>query len=80
MSQTSETYGQHMRWCKDRALAYVDRGDLTNALASMASDVRKHPETDTRAVTVLLATEGMRCTLNDDVAGMRRLIEGFASD
>jgi hypothetical protein len=73
----SETREEHLSWCKQRALAYVDRGDLTNALASMASDVRKHPETDTHAATVLLAMEGTRCVMAQDMAGMRRLIEGF---
>jgi hypothetical protein len=73
----SETREEHLCWCKQRALVYVDRGDLTNALASMASDVRKHPETETPAVVTLLAMEGTRCVMAQDVAGMRRLIEGF---
>lgn len=36
---------EHLEWCKKRALEYVDKGDLTNAFASMLSDLRKHPET-----------------------------------
>jgi hypothetical protein len=44
----------------------------------MASDVRKHPETDTEATTALLATLGPLCVMKNDTAGMRRLIEGFA--
>jgi hypothetical protein len=71
-----ETRAEHMAWCKK--LAYVDQGDLVNALASMASDVRKHPETDTEATTALLATLGPLCVMKNDTAGMRRLIEGFA--
>ncbi len=71
------TREEHLAWCKQRALAYVDRGDLTNALASFGSDMRKHPQTDTDAVAVLLGAEGVRCFMNDDAAGMRRLIEGF---
>jgi len=77
---TDTTYGQHMRWCKDRALAYLDQGDMMNALASMASDVTKHYETNTPAVTMLLGLEGLRCVQANDLRGMRRLIEGFASD
>jgi hypothetical protein len=68
---------EHIAWCKQRALEYVDRGDLVNALASMASDIRKHPETDKPALGALLAMEGTRCVTNGDQAGMRRLIEGF---
>lgn len=36
---------KHVEWCKKRALEYVDEGDLTNALASMGSDLNKHEET-----------------------------------
>lgn len=51
---------QHLAWCKERALAYVDRGDLVNALASFTSDMSKHPETDTETTKVLIATVGFR--------------------
>ena len=71
------TRAEHLAWCKQRALEYVDRGDLKNALASMGSDMRKHPETDTQAATVLLGMEGLRCVMAGDTGGMRRLIEGF---
>jgi len=37
---------EHLQWCKDRALEYVDRGDLEQAVSSMCSDMRKHPETE----------------------------------
>lgn len=39
------TRNEHLNWCKRRALEYVDNGDLTNAYASMSSDMGKHPET-----------------------------------
>lgn len=71
------TRAEHLAWCKQRALEYVDRGDLQNALASMASDMSKHPETDTPTVATLLSLEGVRCVVGNDAAGMRRLIEGF---
>jgi hypothetical protein len=77
MENAYGTREEHIAWCKERALAYVDQGDLTNALASMASDTRKHPENDTPTVAALLAFEGVRCVMGDDAAGMRRLIEGF---
>jgi len=71
------TRTEHLAWCKQRALEYVERGDLVNAMASFGSDMRQHPETDTDTVTVLLGMEGTRCVMNADAAGMRRLIEGF---
>lgn len=40
-----ETADEHLQWCKDRALAYLDRGDVTNALASFVSDMSKHEGT-----------------------------------
>ena len=39
------TRGQHLEWCKRRALKYVERGDTAQAFASMGSDLSKHPET-----------------------------------
>jgi hypothetical protein len=39
------TRGEHLDWCKQRALAYIDAGDTPKAFTSMASDLSKHPET-----------------------------------
>lgn len=39
------TRAEHLQWCKDRALEYANANDLQQAFASMASDLRKHPET-----------------------------------
>lgn len=39
------TRAEHLAWAKERALEYVDAGDPVNALASLQSDLRKHPET-----------------------------------
>ena len=46
MPETATTRQDHLDWCKQRALEYVDAGDLENAFASFASDVTKHPETE----------------------------------
>ena len=40
------TRSEHMAWCKQRALEYANAGDTQNALASMFSDLSKHPETE----------------------------------
>lgn len=76
---TASPYGtrdEHLQWCKDRALAYADRGDNTNAIASMASDMSKHPETENHAALQLMVMLAM--TGNFDRPGeLRRFIEGF---
>jgi len=40
---------EHLQWCKDRAMKYVDNGDLTEAVASICSDINKHPDTQGHA-------------------------------
>lgn len=37
------TRAEHLTWCKQQALEYVDRGDVQGAFASMTSDLNKHP-------------------------------------
>jgi hypothetical protein len=59
---------KRLRGCKTRALEYLDAGDLTNAVASMASECNAHP-----TLTLL----GMQYVLDQDAAGVRRWIEGF---
>jgi hypothetical protein len=39
------TRAEHLAWCKERAFAYLDQGDVANAWASFVSDLRKHPQT-----------------------------------
>ena len=36
---------EHLKWCKQRALEYVDRNELTQAYTSFISDLGKHDET-----------------------------------
>jgi len=40
-----ETRAEHIAWCKERALEYVEIGDMNQAFASMSSDLKKHEET-----------------------------------
>jgi len=70
------TREEHIAWCKKRALEYVDEGDLTNAFASMASDLRKHPDTESHSAIQL----GMGMLMGgflDTTDKMRKFIEGF---
>ena len=69
------TRAEHLAWCKQRALEYVDAGDLKNAVNSMTSDLNKHPETaDYPAVLIQLVIMDIA---NNNVQGVRRWIEGF---
>jgi hypothetical protein len=70
------TRQEHLEWCKQRALAYCDVGDATNAWASMASDLSKHPETENHAAIQLGMMMFMGGMLNG-VSEMRKFIEGF---
>lgn len=70
------TRAEHMQWCKDRALEYVDINDLDQAMASMLSDLGKHDETrqhPTRELMVMMKLGGHLSTQ----AEMRKFIEGF---
>jgi hypothetical protein len=70
------TRSEHMAWAKERALAYVDAGDVSNAFASLTSDVSKHPETADHGgidLGYLLLMSGSLSTVPE----MREYIEGF---
>lgn len=40
-----KTRSEHLQWCKDRAMPYIENGDVKGAFASFVSDMRKHPDT-----------------------------------
>lgn len=66
---------EHLEWCKKRALEYLDKGQIQDAIAGMVGDLRAHPETKNQndfilGLGVILAT-------NNDVEGARRWIMGF---
>ncbi len=72
------TRQEHLQWCKDRALAYVDAGDLTSALSSMLSDMGKHPETEKSLAAT--APLGMMLQIGGHLSRpeqMRDFINGF---
>jgi hypothetical protein len=71
------TRAEHLAWCKQRALEYVERGKLIDALASMGSDLDKHAETYGHAgIRLGLELWLIGGELRTPV-GMRRFIEGF---
>jgi len=65
---------EHLAWCKQRALEYVEQGDLPQAVASMTSDLTQHRET---AQSADLSIMGMMEAMHGNTAGLRRWIEGF---
>lgn len=70
------TRQEHLEWAKSRALDYADKGDATNALASMGSDLDKHPETRGHAGVKLGLMLLMTGNL-DGASEARKFIEGF---
>jgi hypothetical protein len=73
----SEARAEHLAWCKARAFEYVDRGELANAVASMASDLTKHPDTGFNPTLMWLV---MPHVAINDTAGVRRWIDGFMTE
>jgi len=70
------TRQEHLDWCKKRALEYLDHGDVSNAIASMMSDLNKHPETEIGSGSILTQL-GLRAAMSNDVNEARRYIVGF---
>ena len=71
------TREEHLDWCKKRAMEYVQRGDLTNAVTSMLSDLGKHKETEPYLKWASLMGIGM--LLTKDSQNVVRFIQGFNS-
>lgn len=76
MSYKITTRQEHLNWCKKRALQYCDAGDISQALASMGSDLNKHDETRGHSAVGLglqMMTGGMLSTPEQ----MAEFIRGF---
>lgn len=67
---------EHLAWAKERALEYADRGDVAQAMASLGSDLNKHPETKGHVGMELMMMLAMNGHL-DSPAELRKFIEGF---
>jgi len=70
------TREEHLKWCKERALAYVEAGEFENAFASMVSDLNKHPETANHSGAEI----GLMLMMGGHLASaqkMREFINGF---
>lgn len=69
------TRQQHLEWCKKRALEYLDKGDVQNAVTSMMSDMQKHDETKFNSPTLNML--GIMAIRSGDIHEARRYIVGF---
>jgi hypothetical protein len=70
------TRDEHLTLSKARALEFVDAGDLVNAVSSLGSDLRKHEDTNSPALSGLVAI-GLIYLVDGDREGVRRWIERF---
>lgn len=71
------TRAEHFAWCKQRAVEYVERGELANAVTSMLSDLSKHPGTAASADGIC-AQIGMFELMNGPTrAKITKYIQGF---
>lgn len=70
------TRDEHLAWAKERAIEYANRGEVGNAVASLASDLRKHPGTAGHSGLELMSM--LAVTGNFKGPGdLREFIEGF---
>lgn len=68
---------EHLKWCKDRAMEYVNSGDFKGAVTSMLSDLSKHKDTK-RSSTGICAELGMMELLTGPTEKkITRFIQGF---
>lgn len=70
------TRDEHLAWAKKRAHEYVDIGELDNAIASMGSDLQKHPDWSSDVVGPLCVIAVFFEKKNGPDA-VRRWIDGF---
>lgn len=71
------TRSKHLAWAKARALECVERGDAAQALASMTSDLGKHPETVALAGQAQGVILSILRTPERKLAAVRQWIEGL---
>jgi hypothetical protein len=73
---TSASRAEHLAWAKERALVYADMGEVGQAMASLGSDLNKHPDTKGHSGMELMMRLAMAGHLNSP-RELRKFIEGF---
>lgn len=71
------TRDEHLKWCKDRAMEYVRRGELLEGVTSMMSDMDKNPETKLGPATSALGIVAAMSATRGDRDFVERFILGF---
>lgn len=66
---------EYLAQCKRRALEYLDRFDVLNAITSMQSDLGKHD--DFKAISEQLMPMALWIMIQNDYREARRFIEGY---
>ena len=73
------TRAAHIRWCKERALQEMNfTGFPSDGIASMMSDLRKHPETNDETLQLLCVSMLMKGRQNLTKQQVIDFINGFA--
>lgn len=70
------TRAEHIAWCKERALKYVELGDFQQGFSSMISDLGKHEETKNHP-GIMLGAQMLFSGFLSDEGEMRKFIKGF---
>lgn len=70
------TKAAHLKWAKERAMEYVKQNDIINAMASIASNLQKHPETRGHLAMQLMTNLYLAGHL-DDMLAMANFIDGI---
>jgi hypothetical protein len=72
---SSVTRQEHLEWAKGRAHEYADRGELSDAVASMISDLPKHPEFGGMGTVIAMALGTTEIPRGREA--VKRWIDGF---
>ena len=67
------TRDEHLEWCRQRALEYVEIGDLDQAVSSMLSDLLKHEEIVLNPILAMVGLYSVQLGTED----VKRWINGF---
>ena len=72
-----QTREEHLKWCKQRAMKYVERGDYNSAVTSMLSDLGTHPDNKAASEGVLAQLGMLELMRGPTRESITRYIEGF---
>lgn len=72
-----KTRQEHLVWCKQRAMKYVDAGDYNSAVTSMLSDLGKHPETKASSQGFLAQLGMLELMRGPTRESITRYVQGF---